>query len=261
MVACNPEKKLAMDFASKTNQKNILILSPDFVFKTSLKTYLLDSLDYDRNDNKDSILLVHSKYLNDFNDSLFLVNYVLGYAKSLTKFGFKVYNQNQAEEFLSIDSNTYQINIAQIEVEETLYTYRDDMNFYDQYYYHDHHLNAIYVNSWFEFSNTDEVVDKQQIFFTTDIITDLPDGNFDYDIFSGKIRYMYNIDSLELNSLYDFAYRIGSEYAKYTFDLLLNEDLNKRVPAGERSNIYWRYNPVQRQFFPATDDRFILLDD
>ncbi len=261
LTSCNPEKQLAIDFASKTNQKSILIISPDFLFKKSLKTYILDSIEHNRKDNEDSLLIVHSKYLNELNDSLFLANYVLGYAKSLTNFGFRVFNQNQAEQFLRIDSNTYQVNIAQIELEETLYTFRDEMNVYDQYFYHDHNLNAIYVNSWFEYSNTNEVATKQQVYFTTDLITDIPDGSFDYDIFSGKLRYSYNIDSLEVGSLYSFAYRIGSEYAKYTFDLLLNDELNKKIPPSERSDYYWRYNPMQNQFFPADDDRFIPLSD
>ncbi len=261
LASCNPEKQLAIDFASKTNQKNILIIYPDFLFKKSLKTYLLDSIQHDKDGNTDSLLLEHSKYLGELVDSLFINNYILGYAKSLTNFGFRVYNQNQAEQFLGIDSNTYQVNIAQIELEETIYTYRDEMNIIDQYYFHDHNLNAVYVNSWFEYSNTNEVSTKQQVYFTTDLITDIPDGSFDYDIFNGKMRYMYNIDSLEVGSLYEFAYRIGSEYAKYTFDLLLNDELNKKIPPSERSDYYWRYNPTSHQFFPADEDRFIPLSD
>lgn len=261
LVSCNPEKQLAIDFASKSATKNILILTPEKLFKTNLKTYLLDSLEYNKNDNKDSVLLINSDYLYKLNDSLFLANYILGYAKTLSSFGFKVYSQNQINDFLTLDSNTYQINIAQIELEETLYTFRDEIEIYDNYYYHDHNLNAVYVNSWFEFSNTNEVSNKQQVYFTTDMITDIPDGSFDFDIFSGKTRYMYNIDSLEINALYAFAYRIGSEYARYTFDLLLNKNLDSKIPVDQRSETYWRYDPYYHTFYPSSDDRFIILDD
>ncbi|NQU34586.1 MAG: hypothetical protein HQ521_15255 [Bacteroidetes bacterium] len=261
LYSCSPEKKLAIEFASKAKSNSILILVPNQLFKVNLKTFLLDSLGIKDDKNKDSLLLIHSHYLSELNDSLFIANYILGYAKSLTKFGFRIYNQSQMEEFLAIDSNTYQINIAQIELEETLYTYRDEANVIDSYYYHDHNLNAVYVNSWFEISNLDENDSMQKIYFSTDLITDIPEGAFDYDIFSGKVRYMYNIDSLELNMLYDFAYQLGSEYAKYTFDLLLNEELDKKIDASQRNNKYWRYDPTRHTFFLATDDRFIPLDE
>lgn len=261
VVSCSPERKLAIGFASKANTKNILILTPDYLYKTNLKAYIIDSLGIAADENKDSLLLIHSEYLSDLNDSLFLANYILGYTKTLGKFGFRVFNQNQTEQFLMIDSNSYQVNIAQIELEETLYTYRDEVMIHDSYFYHDHHLNAVYVNSWFEINNLDEENSGQHVYFTTDMITDIPDGSFDYDIFSGKVKYMYNIDSLELKILYDFAYRLGKEYAGYTFDFLLNDELNRKIDPGIRSDRYWRYDPINHVFFPATDDRFIQLNE
>ncbi len=261
LFACNPEKKLAIEFASKANTKNILVLTPDYIFKSNLKTYLMDSLGIADDKNKDSLLLVHSEFLSDLNDSLFIVNYTLGYNKALTSFGFRVFNQDQTEEFLSLDSNSYQINIAQIEIEETLYTFRDDIDVFDRNYFHDHNLNAVYVNSWFEIYNLNNNIDNHQIYFTTDMISDIPDGSFDYDIFSGKVRYMYNIDSLETDVLYDFAYKLGKDYAGYTFDFLLNNELNKKIHPDARSNKYWRYDPTNHIFFPATDDKFIPIEE
>ncbi len=261
VVSCNPEKRLATEFVYNANANNILVLSPDFLFKKNIKTYLMDSLGIPDDDSKDSLLLIHSDYLNDINDSLFIANYILGYTKSLRKFGFNVFVQDQTEEFFMNDSNTYQVNIAQIELEETLYTFRDEEMFYDTYFYHDHNLNAVYVNSWFEIINLNDDNDKHNVYFTSDMITDIIDGIFDYDIFSNKVRYMYNIDSLEQDVLYAFAYRIGTEYAEYTFDLLLNNELNNKLDPSVRSSRYWRYDPEKKIFYPATEDKFILLDD
>lgn len=260
LLSCNPEKKLAIDFASKAAHNNVLVFAPESVFKTNLKTYLLDSLDLSYGENKDSALLVNSLFLNDLNDSLFIANYILGYKKSLTNFGVNVFDETTADRFFSLDSNTYQVNIAQLEIEETIYTYRDEDVYFDQIYYHDHNLNAIYINSWFEYSELDGDSAVQQVYFSTDLITDIPDGYFEYDIFNGKVRYLYNIDSLEQDMLYEFAYRIGSEYAKYTFDVMLNNELNRLVQKDQRSSTYWRYDPKRHTFFPALDDRFVPLD-
>jgi len=260
-LSCSPEKKLATEFVYKANTKNILVLTPDYLFKSNIKTYLMDSLNIADDENKDSLLLLHSDFLNDLNDSLFLANYILGYTKSLGHYGFNVFVQNQTEQFLVKDSNIYQVNIAQIELEETLYTYRDEEMIYDTYFYHDHNLNAVYVNSWFEIVNLEEDNTEQNIYFASDMITDIVDGMFDYDIFSSQVRYMYNIDSLKQDVLYAYAYRLGTEYAGYTFDLLLNNSLNKKLDPNVRSSNYWRYNPANHTFYLATDDRFIILEN
>ncbi len=260
LASCSPEKKLAIEFVSQANTKSVLVLTPDYLYKTNLKTYLMDSLGIADDESKDSLLLLHSKYLSNLDDSLFIANYILGYTKTLGDFGFRVFDQEQIEDFLTIDSNSFQVNIAQIELEETLYTFRDEVMVYDDHYYHDHNLNAVYVNSWFEIVNLDEESTVQHIYFASDMITDMADGSFDYDIFGGKVRYMYNIDSLELKVLYDFGYRLGKEYAGYTFDLLLNDELNKKIDPDLRSSNYWRYEPIDSFFYPATDDRFVPLD-
>ncbi len=261
IISCSPEKKLAVDFVYKANTKNILVLTPDYLFKSNIKTYLMDSLGIADDENKDSLLLIHSDFLYDLNDSLFIENYLLGYTKSLSMFGFNVFIQKQSKDFLLKDSNSYQVNIAQIELEETLYTFRNEEMIYDTYFYHDHNLNAVYVNSWFEINNLDEDNYEHKIYFTSDMITDIADGMFDYDIFSNQVRYMYNIDSLKLDVLYAFAYRIGASYAEYTFDLLLNNKLDKELEPSARSTKYWRYDPVNHTFFLASDDRFMLLDE
>jgi hypothetical protein len=261
IVSCSLEKKLASDFVYKANTKNILVLTPDFVFKSNIKTYLIDSLGIATDQNKDSLLLIHSDFLYDLNDSLFIANYILGYTKSLSMYGFNVFTQKQTEAFLLNDSNSYQVNIAQIELEESLYTFRDEEIIYDTYFYHDHNLNAVYVNSWLEINNLDEDNYEHKIYFTSDMITDIVDGMFDYDIFSNQVRYMYNIDSLKLDVLYAFAYRIGATYAGYTFDLLLNNMLDKELDSSARSTKYWRYDPANRTFYLAGDDKFMLLDE
>jgi len=261
MISCSPEKKLAADFVAKANTKNILVLTPEYLFKANLKTYLIDSLGITKSQNQDSILLLNSDFLNDLNDSLFIANYILGYTKQLSRFGFKVFTQSQVEDFMLKDSNTFQVNIAQIELEETLYTFRDEEMIYDTYFYHDHNLNAVYVNSWFEINNLDTDNNKQNVYFTSDMITDIVDGMFDYDIFSSQIRYMYNIDSLKQDVLYAFAYHVGTTYAGYTFDLLLNNKLDQDIDTTARSSNYWRYDPIDHTFFIATDDKFIVLDE
>lgn len=261
MMSCSSERKFATAFVDKNVSRSVLVFFPDFLFKTNQKTFLLDSLGITDETQFDSVLLANSKYVQHVNDSLFLANYVFGFTKELSVFGFSVYDEHNVAEFMEVDTNAFVINIAQIELEETIYTHRDEAVIYDTYYYHDQDLEAVYVNSWIEISKVNENTDKPNIYFATGLITDDMEGDFSYDLFTGKINYIYNLDSLEQASLYNYAYQLGRTNAGYTFDYLLNTYLDKAVPKEERSDKYWRFNPHDKTFFPAYDDRLVPLDE
>ena len=261
MMSCSSEKKFATAFVDKKTNKSALVFFPDFLFKTNQKTFLLDSLGITDKTQFDSVLLAHSKYIQHIDDSLFLANYVLGFTKELSSFGFSVFDENKVAEFMEVDTNAFVINIAQIELEETIYTDRDEALIYDTYYFHDQDLEAVYVNSWIEISKVNENSDKPNIYFATSLITDDFEGDFSYDIFTGNINYAYNIDSLEQADLYNYAYKLGRTFASYTFDFLLNNYLDKTVTKEERSDKYWRFNPYDKTFFPAYDDRLVPLGE
>lgn len=261
MLSCSTERKLATGFVKTNGESSTLVFYPDFLFKTNQKTFLLDSLGIMDESLFDSVLMAHSKFLQHTNDSLFIANYVLGFSKELSAFGFAVYEEDEIAEFMELDTNSFVINVAQLELEESIYTHRDESLVYDTYYYHDQDLEAIYVNAWIEISRVDENLEKPNVYFATAMVSDDFDGDFSFDIFSGNIRYIYNIDSLDQADIYKYAYELGRTYASYTFDFLLNTYLDNNLPKGERSDKYWRYNPYDKTFFPAYEDRLIPLND
>jgi len=261
MMSCSSEKKFATAFVDKNISRSALVFFPDFLFKTNQKTFLLDSLGVTDKTQFDSVLLAHSKYLQHISDSLFLANYKLGFTKELSAFGFSVFDENNVAGFMEVDTNAFVINIAQIELEETIYTDRDETLIYDTYYFHEQDLEAVYINSWIEISKVNENSNKANVYFATGLITDDFDGDFNYDLFTGKINYSYHLDSLERSELYKYAYKLGRTFAGYTFDFLLNDYLDKTVSEEERSDKYWRFNPYDKTFFPAYDDRLVPLDE
>ncbi|MCF6342968.1 MAG: hypothetical protein L3J31_09215 [Bacteroidales bacterium] len=261
MLSCSTEHKLATAFVDNNELRAALVFFPDFIYKTNQKTFILDSLGITDEALFDSVLLDHSKFLKQLNDSLFLANYIFGFTKELSAFGFSVFGEDQMVEFMEIDTNAFVINVAQIEMEESFYTHRDEAVIYDTYYAHDQDLEAVYVNAWIEISKVNDNTGKPNVYFATGLVSDDMEGEFTYDIFTGNINYVYNIDSLEPAHLYDDAYQLGRTYASYTFDFLLNSYLDKAVPAKERSDKYWRFNPHDKSFFPANGDRLVPLDE
>jgi len=260
LTSCSPERKLAVYYAKNATSINALVLSPAFLFKVNQKTYLLDSLGITDSTLFDSVMLANSDILQYVNDSLFIANYVYGFKKELTVFGIQVYGEDQMGSFLENDSNAVMVNLAQVELEEVLYPWEDEAQIYDTKYTYSHLLNAIYINSWIEIGKYDQANSQQQIYFVSDLTTDMVDGEFNFDIFSQKIQYMYNYDSLTVRQLYDYAYVLGRTYAGYTFDLMLNTYLDKKLLNGSRSDKYWRYDPIKHVFFPAEKDKFILME-
>ena len=256
--ACTIERKTAVAFTKKANVTSLIVLQPDQLFKINQKLYLLDSLGPVDKDREAEVLLENSLFLKDLNDSRFVDNYMLGYKNELARFGFHVYDASTMDQLPAKDSNVIQVSVAQIELEETLYPFRDETQIYRQNYFHDHQLNAVFVNSWFDITPSNH---KSSIYFATDMLVDQVESTFDYDVFSDQVRYMYNLEPMSTDMLYQFAYDLGRVYAGYTFDYLLNTELDRVLPPEDRTDRYWRYDPFSQTFFLAGEDRFISLDE
>ncbi len=260
LASCSTERKLATQFIKTGSHKSVLILAPDFIYKTSLKKDILDSLEITDETLFDSVLFANSLFLKEIDDSKFIDNYLLGLEKELKVFGLNVFREDRTADFMEVDSNAFIINVAQLEVEEDYYFYRDETKYYDNYFYHDHQLNSATVNSWFEISKINEDQNTRQVYFTEDVVIDDVDGEFTLDLFNSEVKYFFTIDTLKTDELYDYAYLLGRTYGGYTFDLLLNQYLDDALqrPSEDR---YWRYDPNTKAFFTATDDKFVPLEN
>ena len=252
---------MAVNYAKNASSINAIVLPPAYLFKVNQKTNLLDSLGITDESLFDSVLYANSTLLQYIDDSLFISNYIYGYKKELAAFGIKVFGEDQMGAFLENDSNSILINVAQLELEEFIYPWDDEQQISNIVYSYSHLLNAVNISSWIEIGKYNQEESQHQVYFATDMVTDKVDGEFNFDVFSQKnTQYMYNYDSLTVSQLYDYAYVLGSTYAGYTFDLLLNTYLGKKLPTGSRSDKYWRYDPIKHVFFPAEKDKFILME-
>jgi hypothetical protein len=256
VFSCSPEKKLAKNFVKTQTNKSVLLLTTDMLFKSNKKLNILDSLDITDESMFDSVLYVNSDFIQHLDDSKLLSNYMLGLEKELKVFGFEVYKENQISDFMEVDSNAFVVYLAQVELEEAIFPFRDETVYNNSYYYHEHELNSLSVFSWFEINRVNEDKEKN-VYFTEDVVVDEVEGEFTVDFFGGDVKYFYTIDSLKPAEIYNFAYSLGRKYAGYTYDLLLNNYIRENLYQG--TDTYWRFDPYTQTFFPATDDKFILM--
>ncbi len=261
IISCNPQKKFATEFVARSAQFKVMVLEPEIVYKNNLNTSILDSLNIVDEELRDSLLWEQSIFFSHINDSLFIANYVLGYKTELAKYGIKIVDEEVAESFFSEDSNAYLINIAQLEVEEEDYEYRDETEYYNYVYFHDHLFKAININTWFEINELNDDSISENMFYATNTITDDLNSSFDFNVFSEKVEYIYEVDSLTLPKIYEYTYLLGRIYATYTFDFMMNRYINKKQGTALKKEELLRYNPNTRTFFFAGENRFISMDE
>ena len=260
---CNPEKKLAKSFVYQSGKRSALVFSPEYIYKENQKTWLLDSLKGNFNEaQKDSLLWELSDYVKNIDDSIFLKKFTRGFFYQMAKYGFDIYNQDAISLFMQNDSNAYLINISQVELDETIYPYKDKMVINGYTYFHQHYLNAIDLSAWFEISKVNDTLINKQVMFASDLITDDLNGSFDYDEATDQLKYYYKIDTLTVNQLYTLSITLGKKYAGYTYDYLLNKYILTQKQPGDTLQYYWHYDIYRNKLYPIWDkeDRLIPVD-
>jgi len=261
--ACSPEKQLAKEFVYNFPKRYALVIPPDFVYKYNRNEWLLDSLDGNYSEaEKDSLLWEMSKLVKNIDDSIYILKFTRGYEYGLADYGFDVFAPTFMEHFMAQDSQAYLINIPQIELEETFYPYKDETVIDGYTYFHLHNLNALAVSTWFEINRLDDTVNNP-ILYAGDVLTDDLESSFQYDDVTGRIRYFYQIDTLDVNDVYKLAVILGKRYASYTYDYLLNQYILKHKSPGDTLNYYWHYDLEKDKFYPIWDEeeRFIPVDE
>jgi hypothetical protein len=261
--SCNTEKKLAKEFVYQPVKRYALVMPPDFLYKVNQKTWLLDSIgDTLTDEQKDSLLWEMADFVNRIDDSVFLIKFTRGYNYRLAKYGFDVFNPALAGLFMEKDSNAFVINIPQIELEETVYPYKDEMIMNGYTYFHQHYLNALNISSWFEINKVNDTAVNEDVLFASDLMTDDLTGSFEYDEVAGQLKYYFKLDSLTTKQVYDLAIVLGRRYAGYTYDYLLNKYILTKKPEGDTLQYYWHYDLENNKLYPIWDEeeKFIPVD-
>lgn len=253
---------MAKTYIESIPSTELMVLMPDYVFKTSLKQYEVEGAEKLDEQALDSILLNQSIFLQFISDSTFLETFKASYIKELQSLKYTVFSSEQMGSFLAVQDPEVIINIAQIELEEYVLPIRDEELVYEYLFYKEVDLNAVSLSSWFELSrmNSEEELAKEILFASHYVLDDF-EGDFKFYPFSGEIKYAYKIDSLLINDIYGLADFLGRKYAGYTNDYLMNTYVYKNLPETLKPRYYFHYRREKGDLVPVEDDRFILMDE
>ena len=230
MVSCGPERKLAKQFIHHNGSAAILVLAPDFVFKSGYK--LPDSLDLDIQPASfgDSVLLANTAIIRYVNDSIYINEFVRGFRNELNLQGFQVYDSENTTDFLASGKKALIVNLAQAGLEEYFDSIGESAQFNDEdMYSYDYLITSVNMNFWFELTGMNQYDSTMQVVFSQQTISDWVEGDFRYFAFTGDVKYIYSVDSLDLNDLYYASGKVGALNAGYLHDYLMNKYIEKHL--------------------------------
>lgn len=259
LTSCMPERKLAMEFAEKPEGMNILVFSPDYVFKYNHKGEEIPGFDSLSETQQDSALWADSRFVQFLSDSVLLENYMNSFIGELRTLGFMVYLPSSLDSFMTDKPQSYMMNLAQIQLDEYLYPVEDEEPVDDTVYYKTFDLNAMDFSCWFELSKVNASKTKKTMLYSAHTAYDSFDGSFIIDPWTRNVRYKYRIDTLAVNDVYDMATYLGKKHASYLFDYFMNHYVAARLPEGENMFYYYHYDRQRRYVTPVEDERFEIL--
>lgn len=260
LLSCTPEKKIAKKFLEKEKYGSILVISPDVLYMTNLKKHEIENPDSLDQYTLDSLLYYNSKYLQYLSDSTFIEKYVNNLLKEFQNLGFDTYTEEYFDVFLSLESPSYILNIAQLELEEDIKTITED-DFSDGWAYHVNiDINTVTVYSWFELSTVNSSEDKKEVLYADHYVSDDVQGYFRESLLFSKVKYEYVIDSLKVDDVYELSTYIGGLYADYVFDYLMNKEIEKQITVKSRLPVYLHYDRIRNKLYPVEESRFTIIE-
>ena len=260
--SCTIERDLAKEFLLHKDSLSIMLIPPDYVYKSNLKAYEVENYEVLDEYRKDSALYASSLFLQEIDDTLFIGRYFSALNARLRKFGITTYSDDQLPEFLGLTHPAFQVALVQLELEEDVYPYRAEEIFYDSIlFYEDFLLNTVNMNSWFEISKLNDTDAVNNLLYASHYVMDELEGRFANNLFTSEVKFKYNLISMKTEDVYTLAALMGEKYADYIFDYLLNEYIFSNYPDSKRPGTFLHYCLEYNNFTPAGDDRFVFLKD
>lgn len=258
--ACTPEYKLAKEFRDNRPEFLLHLTPPPMLFKYNHKGELVDDLKNMNPARQDSALFFSSGFIQYINDSVFLENYINSFLDEIRNLGFSVFLGHEADSFLFNHPQSYELTIAQIQLDEYSYPYEDQEFFYDTLFYKKFDLDAVDFSVWLELTRFGISGNARTVLYSSHMASDNLQGEFLLDPFRQDVKYSYSIDSLEVEDVNNIARLLGKVHAGYLFDFFLNQYIAFHITRGFQPQVFYHYNRYRNSFIPVDEERFELLD-
>ncbi len=262
-ASCSIERKIARQFNEQAGQMALLTFKTDYIFKNNEKELTLVESEGLGQWQKDSLRLEKTLIIKQLdNDSILLDFFFKAYRRELALYGVKVYHENELDAFFQRDTNSWIVNLAQVEIDEFDYFFQESEYIGFNTYTFDYMINGLSINAWFELTQVNDTMGrKPEILFASNTLYDEFQGTFVQNFLTGEINYRISHDSITSDDFLGFVSFLGRLYAGYTYDHLLNKYLDEQVPTHHRSPRWYRYDPYRKLLFNTDSDFFTPIGD
>jgi hypothetical protein len=258
LVSCSTERELARDFIKSNKEIPVILLCTDHLILTNDKLKRIPNFDSLDVKTQDSLWQVNTIYLDSLSDNKILTNFYKNLIKELRLYGFKVITSDSLHDSQNVQTNNYILNIAQIEISEDKYPYRDQQLFFgDLMYYYDHTFNEINLNFWFEL--TDSITKTPKVLFSTFTVNDKLEGGFLMDNLTYKVSYKYKITPFNTEDIYKLANDAAVKASNYFYNYLMNKYIRNNLPSNVQYFKHFSYNRYYDYLYNDDEDNFVEI--
>lgn len=260
LLSCSAERELAKEFVKNNKGIPVLLQITDKIILTNEKLKKIKDYDSLSFEKQDSLWYVNTLYLDSISDTLILNSIYYNMENKLKSLGFHVYTNDSINAFNELQDIKYIFNIAQVEVSEDFFVYRDEELFFTNLiYYKDNNLNVININCWFELS---DISDKTEtILYNTSSISDLLKGNFEMNPNDYSVSYNYNITPLKFEEIYLLASKSAQKNASLLHDYLMNKYIKENLPQHFLNPKYFSLDPNTGFLYINENERFTIIEN
>lgn len=259
LQSCSVERQLAKNFVKNKRNIPVLLQSTEKLILTNEKLKKIQDFDKFSIEKQDSMWYANTLYLDSVND-IILINKIYNQIRnSLIELGFVIYSIDSIEKFQELTQEKYLLNLAQIEISEDIYTYRDQETFFNNLtYYQDNNLNIINLNYWFEL--TDYTNNITKVLYNTYATSDLLNGRFTMNPDDYTVSYNYKITALNTEDIYKLAQISNKKNATLLFDYLMNAYIRQNISPYYLNPKYFSYDVNSGFIFQSENENFTIIE-
>lgn len=260
--ACSTERRLANRFVKQSQEISVVVLFPQEVFAINEKSPDQKGSFSLRLAESDTGLVSNTLILKEIKEKEVIQLFAESFTNELGNYKIQVYKEAQMDDFLQLQQNAFMLNLAQLEVQEYLTVFTDEIGVGERTYTADVYLNVFNLGVWIELNALNDTRrENSSVLFATHDLTDRFNGYFVQRFFTGEIDYKLTQDTITVQQARNFVSYLGRLYAAYTFDYLMNSYVQKNssVPEGVNRK-YFRYDPYRKMLFPTETDKFTVLE-
>ncbi len=259
LFSCTAERELAREYVHTKKGTPILLLSTDRLILTNEKLKKVLNFDTMEATKQDSLWIVKTLYLDSVNDANLLIKFYENTKSELEKYGFQVFTKETIDSFNTLEASKYTLNIAQVELSEDDYVYRDEELFFNSLvYYQDQTINVVNLNFWFEFSSSG--FKNEKVFYSTFSKNDILESSFLLDNVSNSVSYHYKITPIKLSGIYQLTEYSALRSSNYLFNYLMNNYIKDNLPSDILNPKYFSYDRFTGFLFNDEHEKFTELD-